>query len=60
MIEVEWRVTLTRLGIVLSLVQLELDWIVNLRPDRALREKRRIVGWEERAEGRQKLPPPRL
>jgi hypothetical protein len=48
MVEVEWNVPLMRLGFVHSSVQLENGWIVNLRPGRALRGKRRIIGWEGR------------
>jgi hypothetical protein len=50
MVEVKWRVPLTRLGFDQSLVQLENGWIVNMKPGGALREKRRIVGWEGRVE----------
>jgi hypothetical protein len=50
MVEIRWRVPLTRLGFVHSLVQLEIGWIVNLKLGRALREKWRTVDWEVRGE----------
>jgi hypothetical protein len=48
MVEVKWRVSLTRFMVCSLFSSVDNDWMVNLRPGEALREKWRIVGCEGR------------
>jgi hypothetical protein len=60
MVEVEWRLSLTRFRVVPSLVHIVNVGFFNLRPGRGLRWKVKTIGWEGQGVVCGEPAPPRL